>query len=423
MSDSLNDWKNAKLGDLCIIEMGQSPPGSSYNDIGNGTPLINGPVEFGPTAFSRTIKSKFTTEPNKLCKQGDLILCVRGSTTGRMNIADFDAAIGRGVAAIRSRTADIDQGFINHFINSKRQNIYDLGTGSTFPNISKGVIGDIEVPVPSLPEQRRIVAKIEELFSRLDAGVAALKKAKAQLKRYRQSVLAAAVTGELTKEWRAQNPDTEQLDLFGLPLPHGWKCPSFQEVISEGPRNGFSPKCGKSVSGSKVLKLSATSSCQMLLNDQTTKTSLSPVAPTSHAWLEPNDVLIQRANSLELLGSTAIYEGPANEYVYPDLMMRVRVAEQVTRKLLAIYLNSLPARNYFQRKATGVAGNMPKINGATLKALPVPLPPFAEQQQIINEVEVRTTAFDHLEVELDKQLLRANKLRQSILSDAFTGNL
>ncbi|GAA5484315.1 restriction endonuclease subunit S [Haloferula sargassicola] len=329
----------------------------------------------------------------------------------------------------RPDTDRVDSKFVSYWANEFGRAYFEREGKQTtnLASINRAKLCALPVPLPPLPEQRRIVARIEELFSRLDSGVAALRHAKAQLQRYRQSVLAAAVTGQLTQAWREQHPDTapqaEQFDLFGTPLPEGWACPKFIEVISEGPRNGFSPQCGSSGNGSNVLKLSATSSCRMLLNDNTVKISIEPVDPDSHAWLQPNDVLIQRANSLELLGSTAIYEGPENRYVYPDLMMRIRVAEPATRKLLAIYLNSLPARNYFQRNATGVAGNMPKINGATLKALPVPFPPLAEQHQIVAEVEARTTAIDHLEAELDRQITRSNRLRQSVLAAGFSGRL
>lgn len=291
-------------------------------------------------------------------------------------------------------------------------------------NVNGSKLKALEIPLPPLPEQRRIVARIEEIFSRLDAGVAALRHAKAQ--RYRQSVLAAAVTGQLTQAWREQNPQEVQAkssNLFGEPLPKSWTCHSLENVVSEGPRNGYSPKCGAAAEGSRVLKLSATSSARMLLNEKTTKVSLLPVDPNSHAWLQPNDVLIQRANSLELLGSTAIYQGEAYQYVYPDLMMRVRLDETATREFLVLYLNSLLARNYFQRNATGVAGNMPKINGATLKALPVPMPSLAEQHQIVAKVEARTTAIDHLEADLDRQITRSNRLRKSTLASAFAGHL
>ncbi|HYT42636.1 MAG TPA: N-6 DNA methylase, partial [Methylomirabilota bacterium] len=152
-------WNEVNLGDISEIIMGQSPLGETYNQRGEGIPLINGPVEFGPTPFSKTIKSKFTTQPTKLCKVNDLILCVRGSTTGRMNIAGFDACIGRGVAAIRSEKY---QKYINFYISSIQKEIYDLGSGSTFPNVTAQDIHNIKVPLPPKEDHQKIVERLEE---------------------------------------------------------------------------------------------------------------------------------------------------------------------------------------------------------------------------------------------------------------------
>ena len=161
-------WEVRPLGEECEITMGTSPPGDTYNTTGNGTPLINGPVEFGPGAFGLTVKTKFTTAPNKMCRKGDLILCVRGSTTGKTNIADFDACVGRGVAAVRAKQF---QPWVNYFIHWKTSAIFALGTGSTFPNITAPALAAIPIPVPPLPEQRRIVAILDEAFE----GIAAAK--------------------------------------------------------------------------------------------------------------------------------------------------------------------------------------------------------------------------------------------------------
>ena len=95
-----------------------------------------------------------------------------------------------------------------HAITAEDAAIETVGQRIGQKKISQGRFKS-SIPLPPLPEQRRIVARIEELFSRLDAGVAALRHAKAQLQRYRQSVLAAAVTGQLTQAWREQHPDTE----------------------------------------------------------------------------------------------------------------------------------------------------------------------------------------------------------------------
>ena len=152
------DWPMVKLGDFCEIVMGQSPSGTTYNKVGNGVPLINGPVEFGPESFSETLINQFTTAPTKMCQKGDLILCVRGSTTGRMNIAGYSGCIGRGVAAIRSRTS---QKWVNYVIHTLRDQIYRLGSGSTFPNVSRISIAEFPIPVPPSNVQEDLVKEFE----------------------------------------------------------------------------------------------------------------------------------------------------------------------------------------------------------------------------------------------------------------------
>jgi len=166
-------WPVKRLTEVADIQMGQSPKGTSYNTSGEGIPLINGPVEFGQTPFSQTKKTKFTTEPTKICRAGDLILCVRGSTTGRMNIAGYDSCIGRGVAAIRSEE---HQNWINFFIYSNRENIYRLGSGATFPNVSGAMLSKLEIPIPPPEEQKLIVAILDEAFERIDRAIANTEK-------------------------------------------------------------------------------------------------------------------------------------------------------------------------------------------------------------------------------------------------------
>lgn len=148
-----------KVGFITSVEMGQSPPGSSYNNNGEGIQLINGPVEFGSTPFSKTLAVKWTTKPTKLCAKDDLILCVRGSTTGKQNIANDIACIGRGVCSIRSE--GVLQEYINHFFNYSNKKILEMGTGSTFPSISKEQIQNLIIPLFTIEEQREIVTTIE----------------------------------------------------------------------------------------------------------------------------------------------------------------------------------------------------------------------------------------------------------------------
>ena len=189
-----HDWVETTLGEACEIQMGQSPNGASYNNTGDGVPLINGPVEFGPEPFSKTLKTKFTTAPTKMCKAGDLILCVRGSTTGRMNLAGFDSCIGRGVASLRSET---NQEWVNQFINLNRDYIFSLGSGATFPNVSAKILADIAIPIPPPETQQAIVEKLDALSEETKRLEAIYERKKAALTELKQSLLQKAFAGEL----------------------------------------------------------------------------------------------------------------------------------------------------------------------------------------------------------------------------------
>ena len=128
-------------------------------------PLINGPVEFTSGPFGRTIVNQFTTAPTNFCEEGDLLICVRGSTAGRTNIAAFHACIGRGVAAIRS---SFDDEFIRLFLWNAREDIIAMGRGIAFPSISRKQLENLAIPFPPLTEQHRIVAKVDKLMALCD---------------------------------------------------------------------------------------------------------------------------------------------------------------------------------------------------------------------------------------------------------------
>lgn len=183
-------WVWARLGDVALIEMGNSPPGTSYNTTGEGVPLINGPSEFSPDPLGYALLSQYTTEPTKLCRPGDLLICVRGATTGRTNIAAFEACIGRGVGLIRA--GDL-QPYVNRYVVSRRADILAMGSGSTFPSISYRHLAELLIPIPPLPEQHRIVAKVDRLMVLCDELEERLSNSRALAES-----IAAAVVNKLT---------------------------------------------------------------------------------------------------------------------------------------------------------------------------------------------------------------------------------
>jgi type I restriction enzyme, S subunit len=179
-------WQWVRLGAVTHVVMGQSPPGETYNTIGEGSPLINGPVEFTEGPFGKTVLNQYTTAPTNLCEEGDLLLCVRGSTTGRTNIAGFRACIGRGVAAIQSL---FDDSYVRLFVWRLRESIIAMGRGIAFPSVSRKQIEELAIPLPPLAEQHRIVAKVDELMALCDQ----LESAKTDREQSRDRLMAASL--------------------------------------------------------------------------------------------------------------------------------------------------------------------------------------------------------------------------------------
>lgn len=150
--------------DLLFIEMGQSPKAQFVNVVGEGVPLLNGPAEF---TSKHPIPKQFTIKGNRFSEPLDILFCVRGSTTGRMNIADQKYAIGRGLAAIRHREGSHLNAFVRGLIEQNLVGLLGGSMGSVFPNLTKDQLLDYKCVVPDIIEQH----KIAKILSDLDAKI------------------------------------------------------------------------------------------------------------------------------------------------------------------------------------------------------------------------------------------------------------
>jgi len=151
-------WGLKKLGEIAKITMGQSPKGSSYNNEGNGTPLLNGPTEFGE---KYPVEKQWTIEPKKLCETGDILFCVRGATAGRMNFANKEFCIGRGLAAIKAHNKS-NQNYIYLILKNMYYHFQNTSDGSTFINIGKDKLSDIPIPITDDELQNKFAAIVEK---------------------------------------------------------------------------------------------------------------------------------------------------------------------------------------------------------------------------------------------------------------------
>lgn len=266
----------------------------------------------------------------------------------------------------------------------------------------------IPIPLPPLPEQQAIVAKIEQLFSELDKGIDNLRLAQQQLKTYRQSVLKWAFEGKLTNENVKEGE-----------LPEGWKWVKLGELL-ESVKNGYSKKPDDKGS-KKILRISSVrpnsvdfSDIRYLENDLSTEYEVSE-----------GDLIFTRYNgSLEYVGVCGRVPLLKEKIYYPDKLIRCRpkIKTDFHSKYLQYASNSGEARMYILSKLKTTAGQT-GIAGSEIKQIPIPLPSIEEQQHIVSELESRLTVCDKLEESIAQSLQQAEALRQSILKRSFEGKL
>jgi type I restriction enzyme, S subunit len=353
-----------------------------------------------------------------------------------------------------------------------QKQLLDNTRGSAIQNISSvKSLKQIPLTIPPLPEQYRIVAKIEEIFTELDAGVELLKKLKAKLKRYRQAVLKAAVEGSLTKEWRTANQgklepasillerilkqrrekwEAEQLakmkaqgktpkddswklkykepvapDTSELPeLPDGW-CWVCAESICEIITNGNTPKQTDMTAGNgeipyiKIHNLTKSGVLDFSVKPTfITKEVHEQVLLKSKVY--PGDVLMNVVGPP--LGKVSIVPKIYNEWNTNQNICIFRLINSINIKYFTYCLLSDETLRSVISKSTATAGQS-FISLSNCRVLLIPLPPIAEQHQIFSKIEHIFSVTDQLEKTIDSNLKRSEKLRQSILKQAFQGKL
>jgi len=162
------EWKKLSDKEVCKLVMGQSPKSDTYNSDGHGMPFFQGKTEFGemyPTVV------KYCTAPKKIAEIGDILLSVR-APVGPTNIANIQCAIGRGLGAIRPNIKNTLTNYLLYFFRNFEIEISQKGKGSTFSAITKTELENTDIPLPPLQEQKRIVAKLDTLFERIDRAIA-----------------------------------------------------------------------------------------------------------------------------------------------------------------------------------------------------------------------------------------------------------
>ncbi|WP_026001957.1 restriction endonuclease subunit S [Vreelandella stevensii] len=401
-SDRPSAWLPVKLIDIATLNMGQSPSSSDVNNSGDGIAFFQGKAEFGklnPTA------RKFCTAPKKIAESGDILLSVR-APVGPTNVANRTTAIGRGLAAIRAENKAVDPRFLLHYFRCIEPWMSQQGTGTTFKAVSGGFLKELNAVLPPLAEQKVIADKLDTLLAQVENTKARLERIPQILKRFRQSVLAAAVSGRLTEElkpWESKKLDECFECIDG---DRGPNYPKKHEYLDSGyclflsTKNvrpfgfGFTDQVFISKEKDEILRKGRLTRGDLVI---TTRGTLGHVASFDESV--PFEIVRINSGMLILRKKQPDY---SNDY------FKILIASPLFRK-------------FINDQSTGSA--QPQLPAKILKGFILPIPSPEEQTEIVRRVDQLFAHADRIEQQVNNALARVNSLTQSILAKAFRGEL
>jgi len=382
----------------------------------------------------------------KIVKPGALLIAMYGSI-GKLGIAGIECSTNQAIAFTEQVRAEVETKYLFYYLLRARANLNETGKGGTQQNISQTVLKAFPICLPSLSEQRRIVAKLETLLSRVDAAQARLATIPRILKRFRESVLAAACSGKLTADWRVEKPAEESaftllerirkqrrtLRRFGDAeadsetngLPVSWLVVEIEELTSIQNGRAF-PSKQYGQSGVRLLRPG-----NLHINGQV-------------EWSEKNTACLPKQWSKDypefLLGTGELLMNLTAQSLKDEFLGRVciktdgvpallnqRIARFVShgtddlRPYLFVYFKSPRFRSYVNTLHTGSL--IRHMHSKQVLSHVAPLPPLAEQQEIVRRVEALFKIADALDERYRKAKAHVDKLTQSILAKAFRGEL
>lgn len=458
-------WQWTTIGDVADTTSGGTPSRKHPEFYGGATPWVKS-GELGDslvTNVEETITDEGLRGSNaKLFPTGTPLVALYGATVGRTGILGFDAATNQAVCAMFPRHRAFTAKYIVYWLQSQRQALVDMSVGGAQPNINQGVIRSFPFPLAPLGEQHRIVAAIEQQLTRLDAGVAALKAAQARLRRYKATVLKAACEGRLVPQepadepadallrrllaerrakweaeqeakmraqgrmllddgWRAKYVEPQGPDTTELPeLPQGWVWIQVKQAgyVQLGRQRAPQHHSGEHMR--PYLRVANVYEDRIDTSD-IMEMNFSPSEYETYE-LHYGDILLNEGQSKELVGRPAMYRNEVPGACFQNTLVRFRAYDIVLPDFALIVFRAYLHAERFQKIARWTT-NIAHLGAERFAEMEFPLPPLAEQQGIVAEVERRLSVVAEVEAAVAANLKRAERLRQAILKRAFEGKL
>ena len=446
-----DDWISVLLEDIVFFQEGPGLRKYQYGDD-TGIPFLNirtfdnGKINKKKCNFIK--KEEFENKyEHFLLNEGDLVVSSSGTIGKSVTVKKEDLPIMLNTSVIRFRTKNENillQSYLKYFLRS--ENFLDQinleKTGICISNYGPTHLKKVHIIFPSLHQQKRIVDKIEELFSELDNVKSTLKNTQLQLEQYKQSLLKFSFEGKLTKKWRQEhNPSLENVlkniedgkrnqnkklqnivsdesDFFEI--PDKWKWIKVGNV-SKKIQYGTSEKATITKSKIPVLRMG---------NIQDGTLDFSKLKYYPNDWkhfktfeLVDGDVLFNRTNSAELVGKTAVYYNHCPSAVFAGYLIRIKLFENTyIPSLLSNYINSIFGKLYIRKVVTQQVGQA-NVNSTKLTMIPLPLMSFEEQKEIHSKLELYFSLIKNTENTVNSLLSKLETLYSTILKKTFEGKL
>ncbi len=462
-------WATTTVGEVATYQNGRAFKPSEWGTA--GLPIIR-IQNLNDTNANYNFTDEQHEERFKV-KSGDLLFAWSASL-GAYIWQGQDAWLNQHIFRV-DHLKMIDRLFLYYALTNITADLYAKAHGSGMVHVTKARFEETKISLPPLVEQRRIVAKIEELLSELDKGIESLKAARAKLDAYRQAVLKHAFEGKLTAQWREENKDNletpEQLiarikrereahyeqqlaewkksvdeweaigkpskkpskpmmakklppltkaELTALPeLPKGWRWVQYG-TLTEIVRNGISRK-PTGEKGEKISRISAVRPMNFNMDDY--RYIDNHDVELDDYLLRKGDVVFTRYNgSRQFVGVCAEYRSDEKR-VFPDKLIQTRVfSGTVSSSFIEKAAHSGASRRFIESRIRTTAGQS-GVSGSDIKCLPIPLCPKAEQRAVVKLLESKLATIDRLETQIEENSRRVEALRQSILKKAFAGEL
>lgn len=317
------------------------------------------------------------------------------------------------------------------------------GVGGSLMRVKGRTCAQIEFPIAPSNEQRRVVQEIENQFTRLDAAIAALRRVRANLKRYRAAVLKAACEGRLVPteselarhEGRSYEsasvvlnripvrpdapPIEDQDDL--MDLPEGWTWTTLSKLIADGPQNGLYLPKSKYGRGIPILRIDDFQSHHSRPSSELRQVEASEEEIATYS-LQFGDMVINRVNSPSHLGKALFVEERNIPALFESNMMRIRLDGLISTQYVVLYLSSTEGRTRLTSRAKW-AVNQASINQQDVSLTLIPMPPTNEQHRIVAEASRQLSILEEIQNQVETDLKLTDRLRQSVLAQAFAGRL